>query len=554
MPRAIAATVIALLAAFAAAVDGGLAQTPPSLAWAACGGRLQCAAVSVPLDYSLSGGRRIEVALIRQPARDPARRIGVMLTNPGGPGGSGVDFVRAWAGQLGSEIQDRFDIVGFDPRGVGDSTPALDCHDNIQQLAGLDPNPSTPATWAEVQRVTRAFADLCASRASDLLPHLGSLDVVRDMDQIRAALGEQTVTYLGYSYGTVLGALYADRFPDRVRAVVLDGPVDLTRSADDLAATQSLGFEGELTRYLDDCRAAKCALATGGRDPQNAVDTLLTQAGRQPIPSAAADRPAGAGETLLAITAALYSPRSWPGLTRALQQGLNGDGSGLIRIADRYLDRSGSGYANSSEMNAAVNCLDYGGYRDPAHYVALAARLARDAPHFGAASAEANLMCAYWQPTPQPLGVPHAHAAPPILMVAATRDPATPLPWALNLRLQLDTAVLLTREGDGHTSYASGNACIDSVVNAYLVSLALPQDGATCAGGPTPQPPATPLPARVQRDVAPSAATPVAAPAPAAPGPTTARLASTWAVVAALVVLGVLGVGTALLWRRTRRR
>ncbi|MFA7248852.1 MAG: alpha/beta hydrolase [Dehalococcoidia bacterium] len=505
--RVVTAVALALLGLIAWS-DRGLSQGAGAIAWSPCGARLQCGTVRVPLDYAAPGDRQIEIAVARQVARDPARRIGALLTNPGGPGASGVDFVRGWAAALAPEVQDRFDIVGFDPRGIGRSTPALQCHDQIQQLVAQDPNPATPAAWAEVQRTMRAFADLCAARAGDLLPHLGSLDVVRDMDRIREALDEDRVSYFGYSYGTVLGALYADQFPERLRAVVLDGPVAFGRSADDLALTQAVGFERELERYLEDCRAKRCALAAGNADPRAAIDSLLARSRERPIPAASADRPAGPGETLLAMVSALYGPWSWPALTRAVQQGLDGDGSGLIRLADRYLDRSGNGYPNSFEMNAALNCVDYAYNRDPAHYVALAAEFAREAPHFGPSNATGTLICAYWAAPPKPIGIPRATGAPPLLVVAATHDPATPLAWALDVRRELASAVLLKREGDGHTSYASGNACVDGAVNRYLVGLAVPEDGAVCGTEIAPRAPSEP----------PSTRSPAGADAPAYAG------------------------------------
>jgi pimeloyl-ACP methyl ester carboxylesterase len=221
-----------------------------SLAWTPCGGTFQCARLEVPLDYANPQARSIELALVRQPARDPSRRIGALLINPGGPGGSGVEITRFLAVALAGEVQARFDIVGFDPRGVGGSTPLL-CHDNIQRLGGLEPEPDSADEWAEVIRLTRGFTELCAARGADMLPHLGSVNVARDMDRIREALGDEQISYLGYSYGTVLGALYADRFPTRLRAAVLDGAVDIGQPAEELIGAQAAGFERTFNRFVE---------------------------------------------------------------------------------------------------------------------------------------------------------------------------------------------------------------------------------------------------------------------------------------------------------------
>src|SRR5262245_42906401 len=201
---------------------------PGTLNWSSCGS-FECASLAVPLDYANPSGRQIELALIRQKAKDPSNRIGSLLVDPGGPGGSGVEFLRQWAPVVPRDIQNRFDLVGFDPRGVGQSSPLL-CHDDIQKFAAIEPRPRSDAQWQSVFAVTKGFADLCAQRSDGILPFLGSVNVVRDMDGIRQALGDAKLTYVGFSYGTVLGQVYADMFPDKVRAIVLDGPEDLSGS------------------------------------------------------------------------------------------------------------------------------------------------------------------------------------------------------------------------------------------------------------------------------------------------------------------------------------
>ena len=367
---------VAIASAVAAVLTllGGVASKPtpieaqqPPLVWSGCGGQFECATLAVPLDYAQPAGRQIDVRLIRLPARKPSERIGSLLTNPGGPGGSGIDFLRAWARGVEGDIRDRFDLVSFDPRGVGQSTPLL-CHDNAEAIIGLEPEPATADQWAKVRRVLRDFASLCAARGGDLLPHLGSLDVVRDMDRIREALGDPQLTYLGYSYGTVLGALYAEAFPDRVRAIVLDGPVDLSLSPDELNVTQAIGFERALSHFIEDCRERQCPLARNGRDPATALTEVVDRARANPIPSATEDRPAGPGEALLGIVASLYRKDFWPSLAQAVQSGLDGDGSWLVQLADGLWGLRGDEFDNSIEMNTSVNRLDYGYSRHPAQH------------------------------------------------------------------------------------------------------------------------------------------------------------------------------------------
>ena len=502
---------VALLAVASVAVLGALllaapearrfpataeAQSAPStLSWRACGAPYECATLRVPLDYVRPDARQIEVALVRQPARDPQRREGAILVNPGGPGASGIDFTRAIAGSFAPEIRDRFDIVGFDPRGVGGSTPLV-CHDNIQRIAGLDPEPATDDQWAEAARLAREFAALCAQRGGDLLPHLGSVDVVRDMDRIREALGDQRLSYVGYSYGTLLGLLYADRFPDRVRAFVLDGAIDPTISGDEGMAAQAVGFERAIDGFNAACRARSCPLAADGREPWSAIADLVESARARPIPSTAADRPAGPGEVFTGAIQALYRPGSWRALERAVNEARAGDGSTFVRLTDAYLGRQGDDYANQAEMNAAVNCLDYAYARDPAHYRALQPTLAAVAPRIGPSMAPTGLLCAYWPAPPQPIRLTGGTPSP-TLIIGTTNDPATPYEWAIGARRALPNSVLFTHEGDGHTVYLTGNRCVDAAVNDYLLTLATPQDGAICARGSAgpPTAPSTP-PAR----------------------------------------------------------
>ncbi|MBI2767453.1 MAG: alpha/beta fold hydrolase [Chloroflexi bacterium] len=468
--------------ASAKSVAPGEGEAPaPALEWTSCGGSFQCATLTVPIDYARPTGPTLDLALVRLPASNPAQRTGSLLVNPGGPGASAVDFVFGLAPALAAEIRARFDIVGFDPRGVGESTPIV-CHENLQQYFAADPSPDTQAEWDQMKAVAKAFSDGCAAKYAGLLPYLGTRNTARDMEQVRIALGEQKLSYLGYSYGTVIGAVYADMYPDRVRAFVLDGAFNFySIDGPEALRRQSVAFEGALNAFLADCSARRCPLAAGG-DPRTALDTLLAQVDAAPLPAPGADRPAGPGEVGLGISEALYSARLWPALGAALAQAIAGDGSGMVQLADEYLRRDADGsYPNLQEVYVAVSCLDYSWPSNPEAFRALAASQAQDAPHFGSANLlESALPCATWPAPPQPLGAPTALGAPPILVIATTNDPATPFADGAALSNQLESGTLLIHVGEGHTVYGSGNACVTPIVNAYLLDLAVIASGTTC--------------------------------------------------------------------------
>lgn len=437
----------------------------------------------MPLDYADPGGRRIDVAVVRLPAADPSARIGSLVINPGGPGGSGVQYARYARYLFPPEIRDRFDVVGFDPRGVGAST-AVRCYDDKQldQYVAVDP---TPRTAADVQRLvdsSKAFAAACERKVGWLLPHVSTLDQARDMDVLRAALGDAKLTYLGKSYGTYLGAKYAQLFPTRIRALVLDGALDPAASSEDLNRVQAVGFEVDLRDFLGHCvQQGDCPL--GGTVSQATQDLrqLTARIDAHPVPGGAG-RTLGPGEYFLGLADGLYVPDSgWPALQEALAAAQRGDGAPMLKLTDDMTERGPNGhFSNLVESNTAINCVDRPSPKDLATYQRDAADLAKQAPDFGEAIAWSTLPCAYW-PAP-PVEQPHpvsAPGAPPILVIGTTRDPATPYVWAQQLAKELSSGVLLTYDGDGHTAYGRGSACVDADVDAYLLSLKV-SAGRTC--------------------------------------------------------------------------
>ncbi len=414
------------------------------------------------------------------------------MANPGGPGASGIEFTRAWARGLDSDIRNRFDIVGWDPRGIGASTP-LDCHENLQALIATDPSPDTEAEWAEVVAENQKMADECERESGALLPHLGTKNVARDMDAIRVALGEERLNYVGYSYGTVIGQAYADLFPGRIRAMVLDGAVDLALSADERNRTQAAGFERALDAFIAECETNDCGLTKRG-GAGAAIDEVMRRAEAAPIPSRSADRAAGPGEVFFGLISPLYTQQRWPSLVRAIEDALDGDGTRLVRLTDDYLSRGPNGYDNSSETNTAVNCIDQAAGQPVTNlrsYRVAAAEYAKIAPRFGPAFAS-FIACTLWPAPPDAVTVPKAAGAPPILVISTSGDPATPYEWGVAVSRQLPGARLLSFGGEGHTAYLHGDGCIDGAVNRYLLELSLPSTGKVCGDADAVKVPAPP--------------------------------------------------------------
>ena len=454
------------------------------LSWRDCGDGFSCSTVQVPLDYRHPAADTIELAAIRLPAPDPARRIGSLLLNPGGPGGSGVEYVRAARFVVASEVRARFDIVGFDPRGVAGSTPVR-CQSDVEtdRFLAADGSPDDAREEHEAVGLAQDLARRCAARAARLLPHVGTVDTARDMDLLRAVLGDERLTYLGKSYGTLLGATYAELFPTRVGRLVLDGAVDPAASAGEVNREQARGFELALRAFVDDCLARDACPLPGPRAAAlAAVNALLDRVDRQPL-RGDVTRQVTQSLAVLGITAGLYAQDSWPVLRQAFAEARSGHGSSLLLLADSYTDRSPDGRyrTNSNDAIYAVSCLDRDHRPDLPAVKAESARLTRESPRFGAYLAWGALPCTYW-PVP-PTRTPHpvtAAGTPPILVVGTERDPATPIGWARALADQLASGVLLVWDGDGHTAYQRGSACIDAAVDAYLLDGHVPPDGKRC--------------------------------------------------------------------------
>jgi pimeloyl-ACP methyl ester carboxylesterase len=459
------------------------------LAWRDCESAsgapgFQCARLTVPVDYADPTGATTYLQLTRLPASGPGDRVGSLVVNPGGPGASGVEYAGYASAVLSQTVTARYDVVGFDPRGVGASDPVT-CLTDKQTDAFLaaDASPDTQAERDRLIALSRALARRCAERDPQLVAHMGTVDVARDLDVLRAALGDDRLHYLGKSYGTFLGAVYAEFFPGRVGRFVLDGALDPRSTTEQVNLGQAAGFELALGAFLDDCLGTTtCPVSGDPRTARDQLDGFLADVDAQPLPTGTPRRLTQA-LAVLGIVFALYDETYWPQLRAALASGLTGDGSALLMLADAYAERLPSGRyrTNANDAIYAVNCLDRPSPQGPAEIDAALPRFDRASSLFGAYIAWSSLPCHYWPFPPQRRPHPvHAAGADPILVVGTVRDPATPYRWARALADELDSGVLLSYDGDGHTAYRRGSQCIDDAVDRFLVDGQPPEDGTTC--------------------------------------------------------------------------
>jgi pimeloyl-ACP methyl ester carboxylesterase len=462
-----------------------------SLDWSPCepSGR-ECTTVTAPIDYANPDDGDIELAVVR--VATSGDKVGSLLMNPGGPGGSGVELVGQAAEYVTSDaVRDAFDIVGWDPRGVGESTPVA-CYDDADMdefLYSVPANPAGSDAWlAEQVDREKAFAAACAENTGALLGHIDVESNARDMDLLRAVLGDSKLTYLGFSYGTSFGAHYAELFPENVGRLVLDGAIDPSLESPETFTVQMAGFENAYRAYAADClTTAECPF-TGTLDDALAQSRALFDGVEARALTSDDGRQLTASTLGTALSYPLYDEGSWPALTQMLAELEAGDATLALQLADGYNSRNDDGsYADqATAVYTAATCLDgtfTGGLA--------ATRATMDAIDAAAPTVGAYVSYADWahidiacQNWPYPSAITahpiEAAGAAPILVLGTTNDPATPYAWAQAMAGQLESGVLVTREGEGHTAYAQGNDCIDSTVDDYLIDGTVPAADPLC--------------------------------------------------------------------------
>lgn len=444
---------------------------------------VECGDLTVPRDWNDPDGGTTTVALIRLRSKEQEDRIGSLLMNPGGPGASGIELASVTPLLVPEEIYKRFDIIGFDPRGVGESDPVRCADDEFKdETIAADPDPREEQAYQTAVSNAREFVRGCEKDKGDALATINTEQTARDMDAIRESVGDEKLNYLGYSYGTLLGSVYAQLFPDRIRAMVLDGAVDPSLDAVASSEGQAAGFERAFNNFAQNCqqRGTRCKV---GPDARATVNRLLDEVRAQPLESDDG-RTVTSGHVLYAVVSSLYNQASWGTLERGLVSLDEGDPDQILELADSYSGRDEDGeYDNSSDANTTVNCVDSAQSPvTPEQVRGLQEQWRAKYPLFGAPLAMTLLTCTDWPELardPYPVG--EAVGAPPIMVVGTTGDPATPYENTAKLAQGLGSGFVVTQQGEGHTSYPQASNCVRDVVNAYLLELEVPEGEVTCA-------------------------------------------------------------------------
>jgi pimeloyl-ACP methyl ester carboxylesterase len=462
-----------------------LAEVPiDPIQWTACDdlpaeSPVRCAVLEVPYSYEDPTLGTFSLHVKMRPADDAAKRIGSMLVNPGGPGFGGSSLATDANYYFSSSLLEVFDVVAWDPRGTGLSTPAVDCIDDYDPYFGLDSPPETEEERVELIDATSDFNTRCTERSGGILPWVSTRASAQDMDSLRRALGEDTISYFGFSYGSELGGTWATMFPGTVRAAVLDGAADPNEPPLQQSLNQAAGFEQQLSTFLSACSAeATCEFHNGG-DAEGAFDRLFVAIDREPLVVSSDRTPVTQGVAFTAVAQSMYSDYLWPDLERALAAAQRGDGAGLLKLYDDYYQRKKDGtYGNELEAFLAITCLDNRDLSTVEDVEATVDQFVEVAPRFGANFAY-GYVCALWPVPAAETVTVTAEGAGPIVVVGTTGDAATPLESTKRLAASLGDGRLVVVEANQHTGYGA-NECIVDAVDRYLISLELPDDGLVC--------------------------------------------------------------------------
>ena len=456
--------------------------------WEDCEQRYECGTLEVPLDYDNPDVEVAVLAVGRRATLLPEQRIGSLLLNPGGPGGSGLEMLESANLYLSTDVMKRFDIISFDPRGVGASDPSVRCltDEEREERRAMTFDVDTDGGMAKLLDEAQRYAEKCEENTGPGLEFIDTVSSASDMDIIRSAVGDEKLHYIGYSYGTFLGATYAELFPERVGRLVLDGALDPSLTYEEVSHGQAVGFDRALRAYLEYCLQRQACPLSGNVDSamQDLFD-FFKSLDDHPLPVDGDSREVTGDFALSGLIITMYSRDSWAILTLALSGALEErDGTLLMALADIGAYREDDGtYTPGTEAFTAINCLDYSPNADVDFMRADAKQLDEVSYFFGTALAYGGVTCANWpyeaKRTPAPVS---AAGADEILVVGTTRDPATPYEWSVSLDEQLENSTLLTFDGDGHTAYGNGNECITEAVDNYLLNGVLPEPDTVCSG------------------------------------------------------------------------
>jgi pimeloyl-ACP methyl ester carboxylesterase len=444
--------------------------------------RVEIGTFTAPVDYTDPSKGKFQLNIARHLAMKPKERIGSLLVNPGGPGFGGTDFAIFAEQNFGQPLLDHFDIVAWDPRGTGESEPKIDCIDDYDEFfAAGDITPEDPPERQQLIDLADEFTTDCVEKNAAYYQYVGTNNSARDIDAIRAALGEATISYLGFSYGSELGGTWATMFPTTVRAAVFDGAVDPNADATESELQQVKGFDAALDRFLAACSANKdCPFQNDG-DAAGAFDRLMQAIDESPVPTEASRPPVNQAMAVTAVAQALYSEASWPQLARALAETQDGDGSGLLALYDRYYVRHSDGsWANSLEAFQVISCMDTAQRPAVEEEDANAVTLHAAAPRFVIRTV-GDYSCTFFPPASDPRIAITGEGAGPILVMGTTGDPATPLESTRRMAETLEQGRLVIVTGNRHTGYGL-NECSSAAVENYLVDPVgqLPPDGLRC--------------------------------------------------------------------------
>lgn len=469
--------------AMPAAPDGLERYYSQTLDWTSCSTSYECTEVEVPLDYAHPGKDSIELSVVKLEAGGESQ--GTLLVNPGGPGASGVDLVmNAGSLMFSDDLRQGYDLLGFDPRGVSRSAPVT-CRSDAERDAARtrDPDPTTDAGLAELEQQSREFARACAEKTGKSLGFVDTVSSAKDMDILRAVIGDPRLNYMGFSYGTKLGATYAQLYPENVGHMVLDGAMDPSLDNEEVTLGQAAAFEKAITAYLEDClRRQNCPFDGDVDQARDQLQQLFDSV--EDFPMTAQDgREVGITDFVSGFLLAFYDDAYWPQLTDALNAAISGDPTQMLVLADLSAGRNDDGTytGNSAAAFTAINCLDYPVDSSIAGQRKDAKELKAASPTIGEYLAFGGMACKDWKyettGDPAPVSAPGAE---PIVIIGTTGDPATPYEWSEALNEQLESSVLLTFDGEGHTAYGRSNECIGNAVDEYFLDSTVPQDGLKC--------------------------------------------------------------------------